>query len=251
MRKKIVAGNWKMNKSCTEAKILFAQIKELQEDLKNEVELVVCPPAIYLTDIIKTNNGSGIKIGAQNCFDKESGAFTGEVSANMLKSINADCCIVGHSERRSLFQESNADIKLKVDALLNMNLTPIFCCGESLQERESGDHFKVIETQISEAILHLEEDAIKNVVIAYEPVWAIGTGVTASSTQAQEIHAFIRDLLARKYNTNVAESISILYGGSCKPENAKELFSCKDVDGGLIGGAALKASSFLEIAKSF
>jgi len=253
MRQKIVAGNWKMNKTFEEADNLLFDITKRLEHLPSDVQLIVCPPALYLelaTDIVEEDEVE-LKIGAQNVSQFENGAYTGEISASMLSSMNMDYCIVGHSERRKYFGETHEMLAQKVDRLLEYGIEPIFCCGEVLEERESNKHFEVVKAQIADSLFHLSEQEMSNVVIAYEPVWAIGTGKTASSEQAQEMHAYIRGLLKEKYGNDLAEEISILYGGSCNPGNAKELFANKDVDGGLIGGAALKADDFLKIAQSF
>lgn len=249
MRKKIVAGNWKMNKSASEAAILANELTQLEYN--KEVTLLVIPPALFIENAIDSFQDSEIKVGAQNCSEHDAGAYTGEISAKMIASIGANYVIVGHSERRAYFGETNQVLSEKVNQLLATNLTPIYCCGEVLSERESDTHFDVIKTQIAEGLFHLSAKEIRNCVIAYEPVWAIGTGVTASSDQAQEMHAFIRSLLKEQYNSEIAESISILYGGSCKPSNAEELFANADVDGGLIGGASLVAEDFVAIANSF
>lgn len=249
MRKKIVAGNWKMNKAHSEAIELVSGIVEASYD--DSVQLIVIPPSIYAAEIEEISSGSAVAVGAQNSSEHESGAYTGELSAAMIKSIRTQYVLVGHSERREYFNESNEVLALKVDQLLNNELTPIFCCGEMLEEREKENHFNLIEAQLNEGLFHLDSAQLLNCIIAYEPVWAIGTGVTASSDQAQEMHKFIRGLLVGKYGKDVAEGISILYGGSCKPSNAKELFANPDVDGGLIGGASLKVSDFIAIANSF
>jgi triosephosphate isomerase (TIM) len=252
MRKKIVAGNWKMNKSFFEAEELIADIAEALEDMElNDTEVVVCPPFVYLEMATDIAEESDIKVGGQNVNDKDSGAYTGEISAPMLQSMEVDYCIIGHSERRKYFSEDNAFLKRKVDAVLNHDIRPIFCCGELLAEREAGNHFDVVRTQLEESLFHLSSEQFYQVVIAYEPVWAIGTGVNASPEQAQEMHAFIRQLIAQKYDTEIANDTSILYGGSCNARNAAELFAQRDVDGGLIGGASLKAEEFIEIIKSF
>ena len=256
MRKQIVAGNWKMNKSFTEAVDLSNSIaKKLAENpLKQGIDkvlVVLASPFPYLPSI-KTvvNSNPQIKVASQNCHNEEKGAFTGEVSAPMLASCGVEYVIIGHSERRSLFAESNAFLAMKMDAVLKNNLTPIFCCGEVLEERQTNKHFEVIEKQLNESIFHLSETEFAKIVIAYEPVWAIGTGLTASPEQAQEIHAFIRGLIAKKYNATSADNMTILYGGSCNAKNAKELFSNPDVDGGLIGGASLIADDFITIIRS-
>jgi triosephosphate isomerase len=251
MRKKIVAGNWKMNKSFFEAEELIADIADALENIElTNTEIVVCPPYVYLemaTDIAEESN---IKVGAQNVNENDSGAFTGEISAFMLQSMEVGYCIIGHSERRKYFSEDNALLKRKVDALLKHEIRPIFCCGELLAEREAGHHFDVVRTQLEESLFNLSSKQFQQVCIAYEPVWAIGTGVNASPEQAQEMHAFIRQLIARKYDYQVANETSILYGGSCNAKNAAELFARKDVDGGLIGGASLKSEEFIQIIKS-
>lgn len=249
MRRKIVAGNWKMNKSFDEAKELTQQLVNSSYDAN--VSMVLIPPALYVSELSNATSHSKIKVGAQNVSEHDKGAFTGELAANMIASVGASCCLVGHSERREYFNEQNEVLAEKVNQLLSNNLTPIYCCGEVLEEREKDNHFNLVKSQIVEGLFHLPENEILKCVIAYEPVWAIGTGVTASSNQAQEMHKFIRVLFAEKYNEEVAQNISILYGGSCNPANAKELFACSDVDGGLIGGASLVAEKFIAIANSF
>ena len=189
-------------------------------------------------------------MSAQNCFHEPMGAFTGEISAEMLKSVGVRYCIIGHSERRDIFHEGARDLSAKVDSCLSIEVVPIFCVGEHIEERKDGKQFDVVKAQIEEGLFHLEEEAIKKVVVAYEPVWAIGTGETATKEQAQEMHAYIRGLVKEKYGAGVAENLKILYGGSVKPENSKELFDCPDVDGGLVGGASLKVNSFMGIIKS-
>ena len=252
MRKNIVAGNWKMNKTFEEADDLLFNLAEGLQDVElDNTEIIVCPPSVYLemsTDVGLENN---FFVGAQNCSAQEAGAYTGEISAAMLQSLDVKSCLVGHSERRKYQKESHDELKEKVEQLLENNIQPIFCCGEVIEERESDNHFEVVEAQINDSLFHLREDEILNIVLAYEPVWAIGTGKTATTDQAQEMHAFIRSLLAKKYGNEVADDISILYGGSCNPKNAKELFAQADVDGGLIGGASLKADDFINIIKSF
>jgi triosephosphate isomerase len=250
MRKHIVAGNWKMNKTFNEADDLVNELMEKLEstELDPNTLVVVCPPFPYLEMTSDYSDDSYFMVGAQNVSDQESGAYTGEVSAAMLESMEIDYCIVGHSERRAYYGETDEIVARKVDQLLKHNLRPIVCCGEVLEEREGNRQFDVVKKQITDGLFHLSADEFSNVVIAYEPVWAIGTGKTATPDQAQEMHAFIRNLIAEKYGDEVAENTSILYGGSCKPSNAKELFANKDVDGGLIGGASLKADDFLAIA---
>lgn len=253
MRKNIVAGNWKMNKSFDEADELVNGIMELLEkkELGKNTLMILCPPFPYLEMVSDYSNDSYFMVGAQNVNDNDKGAYTGEVSAGMLASMEIEYCIVGHSERRAYYGETDAIIAKKVDQLLKNDIRPIVCCGEVLEEREAGKQFDVVKRQISEGLFHLTAEQFKSLVIAYEPVWAIGTGKTANPEQAQEIHAFIRQTIAEKYGKEVADEISILYGGSCKPSNAKELFANPDVDGGLIGGAALQAEDFVNIAMSF
>lgn len=253
MRKHIVAGNWKMNCTFTEADELVNGIMEQLErnELPRETQVVVCPPFPYIEMTSDYAGDSYFTVGAQNVAAEERGAFTGEVSAEMLESMEIDWCIVGHSERRAYYGETDATVAAKVDRLLAHGLKPIVCVGEVLEEREAGRELEVVRRQVEGALFHLEASQMSEVVIAYEPVWAIGTGRTATPEQAQEIHAHIRKLLAEKYGEAVAEEVSILYGGSCKPSNARELFACKDIDGGLIGGASLKAEDFVAIALSF
>jgi len=253
MRKHIVAGNWKMNMIFGEADDLLNNIMEKLESitLDANTQLIVCPPFPFLEMTSDYSEDSYFMVGAQNVSDQEVGAYTGEVSAAMLESLEIGYCIVGHSERRAYYHETNEIVARKVDQLLKHNIKPIVCCGEVLDEREAGRQCEVVKKQIEEGLFHLTAEQFANVIIAYEPVWAIGTGKTATPEQAQEMHAFIRSLIAGKYGNDVAEETSILYGGSCKPGNAKELFANKDVDGGLIGGASLKADDFIAIATSF
>lgn len=252
MRRNIVAGNWKMNKNFAEADDLINSIEEtLRQYDTTDVDIIVCPPFPYLELVSDVSEDANFFVGAQNVAKFDNGAYTGEISASMLKSMAVDYCIVGHSERRKYFFETNQDIAQKIDLLLKEDITPIICVGESLEEREADKHFEVIRKQVEEGIFHLKAEDMQRCIIAYEPVWAIGTGKTATKEQAQEIHAFIRELIVEKYNDDVAQEVSILYGGSCNPKNASELFSMKDVDGGLIGGASLKAKDFIEIACSF
>lgn len=247
MRQKIVAGNWKMNLSKEEAIRLVDDIQ--QNEVPSDVKLIVFSPALYL-DALQERFPT-ISLGIQNFHPKEKGAFTGEISVTQAKEIGSSYALIGHSERRMYFSESNAFLKEKVDAALQHGLIPVFCCGEPLEIREAESQNAFVETQIEESLFHLSSDAIGQVVIAYEPIWAIGTGKTASSQQAQDMHAYIRSVLAKKYGEEVAQKISILYGGSCNPSNASELFACPDVDGGLIGGASLVASDFCTIANSY
>lgn len=242
-----------MNNTFEEADELMNDIMEALEkkELDRNTQVIICPPFPYLELATDYSKESYFMVGAQDVSTEEKGAYTGEVSAAMLKSIELDYCIVGHSERRQYHCESNAMVAKKVDQLLKNSLRPIVCCGERLEEREAERQFDVVKQQIEEGLFHLSAEQFKQLVIAYEPVWAIGTGKTATPEQAQEIHAFIRNLIAEKYGKKVADEISILYGGSCKPTNAKEIFSKPDVDGGLIGGACLKAEDFIAIALSF
>ncbi|NQV02187.1 MAG: triose-phosphate isomerase [Bacteroidia bacterium] len=250
MRTMLVAGNWKMNKTFQEAEDLTAQITEAVEKLHAaNIEVVLCPPAPYLEMVLDLTDETYVAVGAQNISDHEFGAYTGEISAPMLRSMEVEYCIVGHSERRKYFHESNELLAQKVISALKFGVSPIFCCGEVLPERQAGTHFDVVKSQLDESLFHLEEKDFRNVIIAYEPVWAIGTGVTATPDQAQEMHAWIRQLILSKYGERVAGDVIILYGGSCNAANAFNLFSLPDVDGGLIGGASLKAEEFVEIVK--
>jgi triosephosphate isomerase len=251
MRKKIVAGNWKMNLDYAEGVSLFSEIVNMVKDeQKGEQLAVICAPFIHLNSLSKLG-GTAVKIGAQNCHQNESGAFTGEISAKMIKSVGCEYVIIGHSERRQYFAESDELLAAKTSAALKNNLIPIFCIGETLDERNNGSYFDVIKTQLSGGVFGLSAEEFSKVVLAYEPVWAIGTGLTATSEQAQEVHAYIRKEIAAKYGEQLAESTTILYGGSCNPKNAAELFAQKDIDGGLIGGASLKSRDFVDIVKTF
>lgn len=253
MRNKIVAGNWKMNNTLEEGISLASEIVNMVADeLKDDVKMVLCTPFIHLNSVSKIISGSEkVFLGAQNCNDNLKGAYTGEISVDMLKSVGVKYVILGHSERREYYRESNEFLAKKVNTVLGAGLTPIFCCGESIEIREKGNHFDFVTNQLTESLFHLSADEFKKLVIAYEPIWAIGTGVTASKEQAQEMHAKLRAHIAGKYGSDVAESISILYGGSCNPKNAPELFAQKDIDGGLIGGASLKSRDFVDIGKSY
>ncbi len=252
MRQKIVAGNWKMNKTFEEASVLASEIMGMVADeVKGNVRVVFCTPFPYLVTIKNLlGANSRIFVGAQNCSEHESGAYTGEVSAPMLKSIHIPYVILGHSERRQYFGEDEKLLAKKIDVALKHNLIPIFCCGEPLEVREKNQHEALVKKQVEESLFHLPAEALSKIVIAYEPVWAIGTGKTATAQQAQDMHAVIRKHLALKYGQALADQISILYGGSVNAANAKELFSCPDVDGGLVGGASLKSREFTEIIKS-
>jgi triosephosphate isomerase len=251
MRKKIVAGNWKMNTTVAEGLALAKGIVEKVEEVPADVTLVVAPPFTHLTSVAQVLEGTPIQLSAQNCADEPKGAFTGEVSAAMLKDAGCAYTILGHSERREYYGETSAKLVKKMALAFENGLDVIFCVGEKLAERQEGNHFDVVATQISEVLFTLTAEQMAHVVVAYEPVWAIGTGVTATAAQAQEIHGFIRNTLSAHFGEEVAESTTILYGGSCKPSNAKELFACPDIDGGLIGGASLKAGDFVAIAKAY
>jgi len=251
MRKNIVTGNWKMNLNRAET---IALVDEILSNLptNNLTEIVFAPSNVYLHKVAKMcTNTNKVSVASQDCSANKKGAFTGEVSASMIASCNVEYVILGHSERRINFNETNGLLKTKVDRVFENKLSVIFCCGESLEQREKGVHFDWIKSQLTESLFNLSIDDFSKIVIAYEPIWAIGTGVTASSEQAQEIHAFIRRIIAEKYGYDVANNTSILYGGSCNPSNSVELFSEKDIDGGLIGGASLKADDFISIINSF
>lgn len=251
MSRKLVAGNWKMNLSLSEGIALAKEVKALLvTEPTREVQIVLGTPFTHLASISQAVDGE-IALSAQDCSAHDKGAFTGEVSAEMIASTGAEYVILGHSERREYHGEENALLAQKVNQALEQGLKVIYCCGEVLAEREANKQFEVVGDQLLEGLFHLTKEQMQEVVIAYEPVWAIGTGVTASADQAQEIHAFVRGLLQKQYGESVASNTSILYGGSCKPGNAKELFAQEDVDGGLIGGAALKAADFVAIIQSF
>ncbi len=252
MRKQIVAGNWKMNKNVQESVQLANEIVNNVKDLTlNNTRVIVSPTFVNLSDVVKVTEGSAVEVAAQNMHQAKSGAYTGEISAEMLKALGLKTVILGHSERREYFGETDAILAEKVDAALENQLEVIFCFGEVLEDRKAGNHFSVVENQIKNGLFHLSADKWSSIVLAYEPVWAIGTGETASPEQAQEMHAYIRKIVADKYETQVADNVSILYGGSVKPSNAKEIFSKEDVDGGLIGGAALNSDDFISLVKSF
>jgi len=249
MKKNIVAGNWKMNNDLAATKTLISELKDIEKT--SDAEVMIAPTFTNLLEASKLLKESDIEVIAQNMHFAENGAYTGEISAGMLKSVGISTVILGHSERREYFNEDDAILKQKVAAALENELRIVFCFGEKLEDRKSDNHFHIVENQIKNALFHLEVASWKSIVLAYEPVWAIGTGETASPAQAQEMHAFIRNLVASKYGEAVSENVSILYGGSVKPANAKEIFSNPDVDGGLIGGAALNAESFMEIVNAF
>ncbi|WP_179020674.1 triose-phosphate isomerase [Winogradskyella forsetii] len=249
MRKNIVAGNWKMNNDLAQTETLITALKK--QSKTSDAEVMIAPTYTNLWQAFQTLRDSDIEVIAQNMHFAENGAYTGEISASMLKSIGISTVILGHSERRAYFNETDESLAKKVDAALENNMRTIFCFGEELSDRKAGNEEAVVESQIKNALFHLEADAFKNIVLAYEPVWAIGTGETASPEQAQDMHAFIRKTLANKYGNDVANSVSILYGGSVKPNNAQEIFGKPDVDGGLIGGASLKAEDFYAIVNAF
>lgn len=250
-RKKIVAGNWKMNLNLFEGKQLVADVLQKSLALAENTEVVIAPPFTQLElAATQLKDTPGYLLAAQNCHQEASGAYTGEVSASMLKSVGVTYVILGHSERRQYFGENEALLAKKVNAVLANDLKVIFCVGEVLEVRDANGQNELVNQQISGGLFHLDAAQFKNIVIAYEPVWAIGTGRTATSGQAQEMHAYIRSLLAEKYGAEVADNTSILYGGSCKPSNAAELFACPDVDGGLIGGASLVAADFAGIIEA-
>jgi triosephosphate isomerase (TIM) len=249
MRKKIVAANWKMNKTWPEAQAFAAELTAFSAEIKPETEVFLAPPALYL-QALKGILPANVSLFAQNMSEHNEGAYTGEISADMLNSIQADGVILGHSERRAYYGETDSHLAVKVKLALAKGLKPIYCNGESLAQRQAGQHLQVVKDQTETALFGLSAAEIQQVVIAYEPVWAIGTGETASPEQAQEIHAHIRQVVAQKYGTEVANSISILYGGSVKPGNAQEIFGMPDVDGGLIGGAALQMQDFSQLIKA-
>ena len=250
MRKKIVAGNWKMNTLPAEGVELAKGVVAGRQEVCSCVNFIVCPPFTHLALVAEALKGSDIELGAQNCAAEAKGAYTGEVAASMIAALGCKYVILGHSERRQYYGETSETLNKKMEQAYANHLTPIYCVGENLDEREAGKHFDVVKAQIEEVVYHLTEEQFKHLVIAYEPVWAIGTGKTATADQAQEIHAYIRQVLAAKFGAAAAEC-PILYGGSCKPSNAAEIFAKEDVDGGLIGGAALKAEDFLAIGKGF
>ena len=249
MREKIVAGNWKMNLDLNEGKELLINI--LDKNINTNVTSIIAPPFTHLSTFKTMLSHTNIAIAAQNCHQQDEGAFTGEVSVKMLKNVGVEYIILGHSERREYFQEDSLAISFKVNNVLKHGLKPIYCCGETLAQRQEGEHFETIRLQIEQGLFQLNEIELLNCIIAYEPVWAIGTGETASPDQAQEMHAFIRNTVAQQYGEITANSISIVYGGSVKPSNANELFACSDIDGGLIGGASLDADSFIALTNSF
>lgn len=251
MRKKIVAGNWKMNKNLEETKKLIKQIKKgTKNKIGDDTRVIIAPCFVNLNTAIKRTDKTKIEVAAQNMHQSKNGAFTGEISGDMLTSLGIDIVILGHSERRQYFGETDSTLAEKVTTALENRLEVIFCFGEVLEDRKSENHFNIVENQLKKGLFHLVKKDFSKIILAYEPVWAIGTGETASPEQAQEMHAFIREVISKEYGVETANGISILYGGSVKPTNAKEIFSKADVDGGLIGGAALKADDFIAIIKS-
>lgn len=248
MRSKIVAGNWKMNKNLEETKVLLTELVAKLPD--TQAEVMVAPTFVNLAGAVRTLESSTIEVISQNMHFAESGAYTGEISADMLLNINIDTVIIGHSERRAYFGENDEILAKKVSAALQKNMRVMFCFGEELEDRKSGNHFSVVESQLQNALFSLDPKAWTKIILAYEPVWAIGTGETASPEQAQEMHAFIRKTITEAYDAAIANNVSILYGGSVKPANAEEIFGKPDVDGGLIGGAALVADDFVAIIKA-
>ena len=251
MRKNIVAGNWKMNKTLQEGITLAAELKNLLNGNKPNCEVVIGTPFIHLASVNKEVSGSVINVAAQNCAEKEAGAYTGEVSAAMVKSTGANYVILGHSERREYYGETSETLNKKLALAFANDLTPIYCCGEPLEVRNANAQNDFVKKQLDETIFNLSVGDFAKLVIAYEPIWAIGTGVTASTEQAQEMLAFIRLLIVEKFGKEIAENTSILYGGSCNAQNASELFAQPDIDGGLIGGASLKGADFKAIIDSF
>ncbi len=251
MRKKIVAGNWKMNTNLQEGVALAKDVNEALKGIAPKCDVVVCVPFTHLASVNAVIDSTKLGLGAENCADQKSGAYTGEVSASMVASTGATYVILGHSERRQNYGETSAILKEKLGLALENNLTPIFCIGEVLEERDNNTHFDVVKAQIEDALFELSAEDFGKIILAYEPVWAIGTGKTATDDQAEEMHAFIRSVIAAKYGDAVAEETSILYGGSCKPSNAAQLFAKPNVDGGLIGGASLKAADFMGIVTAF
>ncbi len=250
MRRKIVAGNWKMNTTPVEGVALAKEVAAGRRTVPADVELIVAPPFTHLSEIVRATRGTGIAVAAQNCAEHAKGAYTGEVSAGMIASLGVEYVILGHSERREYYGETGATLLRKIAEAYALGLTPIYCVGERLEEREASQHFDVVRRQIEEVVYDLPAEQFEKLIVAYEPVWAIGTGKTATAEQAQEIHAYIREVLRARYGT-AADKTPILYGGSCKPSNAAEIFAKPDVDGGLIGGAALVAADFLAIGQGF
>jgi triosephosphate isomerase len=249
MRNKVIAGNWKMNNDLMESEKLIVELKNLLQNEKPNCDVIICPPFTSLSEASKLVKGSVIKLGAQNMYFEENGAYTGEVSASMLKSAGCEYVILGHSERRNIFDENDKMINKKIKKALSAELKPIFCVGELLEERENGTTKEVIKKQVLKGLESVSAGEMQSIIIAYEPVWAIGTGKTATPAQAQEVHEFIRDLIEIEYSMEVSMNLVILYGGSVKPDNAKQLLSQIDIDGALVGGACLKVDSFMGIIK--
>ena len=249
MRKKIVAGNWKMNNDLAETEMFLVDLKK--QIFPENIMVMIAPPFTSLNHAFKSLREHPVELAAQNMHQSNDGAFTGEISAKMLKSVGAKTVILGHSERRAYFNEDSAMLAEKVNTALENEMTVIFCIGEELKDRKQGNHFDLVKKQLSEGIFHVSNDAWENIIIAYEPVWAIGTGETSSPEQAQEIHEFIRKTIAENYSIAIAENVSILYRGSVKPDNAPEIFAQTDVDGGLIGGASLQVEGFMQIVNAF
>ena len=248
MRKKIVAGNWKMNNGLSET---IELINDLKQNLSNsDVKVMIAPSYPFLKTAVDQVGDGSIEVVSQNINDNKSGAYTGEVSIYMLNSIGVNTTLIGHSERRAYYNEDDALLLKKINLALESNMNIIFCFGEELKDRKSNTYFDIVKSQLENTVMKLESNAWKNIVLAYEPVWAIGTGETASAEQAQEIHEFVRNCISENFNSEIADNVSIIYGGSVKPSNAVEIFNKKDVDGGLIGGAALKANDFVEIIKA-
>lgn len=251
MRSKIIAANWKMHKNLDESLALVSEVRGmLRDEFYGNTEVVIVPPFTSLSSVKRLLEGTELLMGAQNCHQEENGAYTGEISAGMVKSTGCAYVLVGHSERRQMFNETNELLAKKVKGAIRHELKVIYCCGETLQEREDSSYMKIIEAQISEGLFHLDRKEFSNVVVAYEPIWAIGTGKTATPEMANDMHMFIRKVIANFYSEEIAQNTSILYGGSVKPDNASSLFKCSDIDGGLIGGASLKARDFIEIVKA-
>lgn len=252
MRKKIVAGNWKCNTTVQAGvELAKAVMESVAKGGDPDVQVVVCPPFVHLTKVVESLDNNRVMAGAQNCGAEPKGAFTGEVSAEMVKSTGATFVILGHSERREYYGETSATLNKKLAQVFAQGLTPIYCCGEPLAIREAGTQNEYVKNQLDETVFQLSETDFRKIVIAYEPIWAIGTGKTATSAQAQEMHAFIRSAIAARFGAETADETSLLYGGSCKSSNARELFANPDVDGGLIGGASLDPADFLGIINGF
>ena len=251
IRRKIVAGNWKMNNDLPQAMALVDDIIS-HLDKSTNTNVIICPPSVLISQIHEhLGDFPKLRLGSQNCSEHSSGAYTGEISAQMIASVGCNYVIIGHSERRTYFNESDKQISEKLKRALESNLSPIFCIGEKLEERNSEKHFEVVKQQLHNVLSGIPHQQLENLILAYEPVWAIGTGVTATAAQAQEMHAFIRKTISELFNSEFANKLSILYGGSCNAQNAKELFTCADVDGGLIGGSSLKGEDFCKIVSSF